>query len=293
SGPPVAVTDQPPASVAPESVEAPVETSTPLSAAFEHRTDPSPREPSPTEPPPPVEPRAPAPMLREPPAAAPEAAPSEPEVVPPAPAEAAEPLAPPGPDQPSEPEQQPPDLQPLEAQRVESQAAESQRAEPGAAASEPVGQEPAELERPEKPHGVDPQPLSQSQPPAPPALELEQLQEAWRRLVLPAIERRVPGGIPAAAMLSEAHPTRLENETLTLEFAAQAQFHRQRAEDPKSVALLQEGLYEVTGHRFEIAFVTGQPRDPAELEAEQPTTEEGFVELMKTTFDAEELDLSS
>ena len=39
----------------------------------------------------------------------------------------------------------------------------------------------------------------------PPSLELEQLQEAWQRSVLPAVERR---SIPAASMLREAHPRR-------------------------------------------------------------------------------------
>ena len=50
------------------------------------------------------------------------------------------------------------------------------------------------------------------QPPAPPAaepppVELEQLQEAWQRTILPAVEER--GGIPAASLLREAHPSEL------------------------------------------------------------------------------------
>src|SRR5207245_1987880 len=68
-----------------------------------------------------------------------------------------------------------------------------------------------------------------AEPAAPPSLELEQLQEAWRRSVLPAVEER---SIPTAAMLTEAHPARLAGDTLTLEFPPAASFHRQKAEEP-------------------------------------------------------------
>jgi hypothetical protein len=123
-----------------------------------------------------------------------------------------------------------------------------------------------------------------------PVLALDQLQEAWRRSVIPAVEQREPGGMPAAAMLTEAHPAALEGDTLTLEFPAKADFHRGRAEEPKNLALLQDALYEVTGRRLEVVFSTGERREEAKSEVEHPTTEEGFVELMKTTFDARELD---
>ncbi len=83
-------------------------------------------------------------------------------------------------------------------------------------------------------------------PSAPPDLALEQLQEAWRRSVLPAVERR---SMPAAAMLAQARPGALEGDTLTLEFPSGAEFHRARAEEPKNLALLQEALYEVTGRK--------------------------------------------
>ena len=66
----------------------------------------------------------------------------------------------------------------------------------------------------------------------PPSLELEQLQEAWRRTVLPAVEER---SIPTAAMLAEAHPAALDGDTLTLEFPPAAAFHREQAEEPKNV----------------------------------------------------------
>ena len=117
---------------------------------------------------------------------------------------------------------------------------------------------------------------------------LEQLQEAWRRSVLPAVEGR---SIPASAMLAEAHPAALEGDVLTLEFPPEAGFHREKAAEPKSVALLQDALYEVTGRRLELVFATGERPAAEKGEPDHPATEEEIVELMKSTFDAQELEL--
>jgi len=125
------------------------------------------------------------------------------------------------------------------------------------------------------------------EPAAPPALELGQLQEAWKRSVLPAVELR---SIPAAAMLAEAHPSALDGGTLTLEFPPTASFMSRQAEDPKNSALLQDALYEVTGRRLELAFAVGAERTVAAHEDEHPATEEEILELLKGTFDARELD---
>ncbi len=92
-----------------------------------------------------------------------------------------------------------------------------------------------------------------------PALGLEQLQDAWRRTVLPALERR---SIPASVMLREARPAELSGDTLTLEFPLTAAFHREKAEEPKTADLLVEALFEVTGRRLQLAYATGAP--PAE-----------------------------
>ena len=54
---------------------------------------------------------------------------------------------------------------------------------------------------------------------APPALELQQLQEAWARSVLAAVEER---SIPTASMYREAHPVALEEDRLTIEFPGEA-----------------------------------------------------------------------
>jgi DNA polymerase III subunit gamma/tau len=131
---------------------------------------------------------------------------------------------------------------------------------------------------------------AQPPPPAPderPSLELEQLQEAWRRTILPALEEK---SIPAAAMLGEAHLAALQDDTLTLEFPPAASFHRTMAEEPKNATLLRDALYEVTGRRLALAFAVGEERRRADPEDDRPATEEEIVELMKSTFDARELD---
>jgi hypothetical protein len=119
-------------------------------------------------------------------------------------------------------------------------------------------------------------------------LELEQLQDAWQRAILPAVEQR---SIPTASMLREAHPTQLAGDTLTLEFPAAASFHRQLAEERKNATLLAEALYEVTGRRLALEFAVGENGGETGDEAdEQPAGEEQIFELMKEAFDAHEVD---
>jgi DNA polymerase-3 subunit gamma/tau len=123
-------------------------------------------------------------------------------------------------------------------------------------------------------------------PPEPPSLELEQLQEAWQRTILPAVEER---SIPAASVLREAHPAGLADDTLTVEFPSSASFHRQLAEEPKNATLLAEALYEVTGRHLGLAFAEGEARaDQGEEEDDGPAGEEKILELVKETLDARE-----
>jgi DNA polymerase-3 subunit gamma/tau len=124
--------------------------------------------------------------------------------------------------------------------------------------------------------------------PVPEALhvELEQLQEAWRRTILPAVEQR---SIPIGKTLAEAHPAALAGDTLTLEFPQTASFHLKLAEDPKNAAMLREALYEVTGRKLAVDFALGESGHAHE-DDDAPTSEEDVVELMKSTFDARELD---
>ena len=122
-------------------------------------------------------------------------------------------------------------------------------------------------------------------PPAePPSLELEQLQEAWQRTIVPAVEER---SIPAASVLREAHPADLAGDTLTVEFPSSAAFHRQLAEEPKNATLLADALYEVTGRRLGLAFAEGEARGE-ETEDDEPAGEEKILELVKEKLDARE-----
>jgi len=119
---------------------------------------------------------------------------------------------------------------------------------------------------------------------APPSLELEQLQEAWQRTIVPAVEER---SIPAASVLREAHPAELAGDTLTVEFPASATFHRQLAEEPKNATLLADALYEVTGRHLGLAFAEGEAGAEA-VEDDEPAGEEKILELVKETLDAHE-----
>jgi DNA polymerase-3 subunit gamma/tau len=135
-------------------------------------------------------------------------------------------------------------------------------------------------------HTVDvPEPTSAAPPAPPPSLELEQLQEAWQRTILPAVEER---SIPAASVLREAHPAGLAGDTLTVEFPASASFHRQLAEEPKNATLLEEALYEVTGRHLGLAFAEGEARPGEAEEDDEPPGEEKILELVKETLDARE-----
>ena len=152
----------------------------------------------------------------------------------------------------------------------------------GHAAAPTAAPSPASSKAAEPAATAEPEPA----PEAPP-VELEQLQDAWQRTVLPAVEQK--GGIPTASLLREAHPAGLADDTLTVEFPAAADFHRKLAEEPKNATLLADALYEVTGRRFALAFALGE-HDEHDEEAGGPAGEEAIFQLMKDTFDARELD---
>jgi hypothetical protein len=138
------------------------------------------------------------------------------------------------------------------------------------------------VETPER--GSRSEPSSSVAPEIP--VELGQLQEAWRRTILPAVEQR---SIPIGKTLAEAHPTALAGDTLTLEFPQTASFHLKLAEDPKNSALLRDALYEVTGRKLAVEFELGEGGHAHE-DDEAPSSENDVLELMKSTFDARELD---
>jgi DNA polymerase-3 subunit gamma/tau len=127
-----------------------------------------------------------------------------------------------------------------------------------------------------------PTPVAEAQP----DLDLEQLSNAWRNAVLPAVAER---SIPTSSVLGEAKPAALAEDRLVLEFPPAASFHRNLAEEPKNAELLAEVLYEVTGRKLKIEFVVGEGGEGEEPE-EAPATEEEIISLMKSTFDAREVD---
>jgi len=137
------------------------------------------------------------------------------------------------------------------------------------------------------PGGRAPEPEPSAAPqPEPPSLELGQLQEAWPRAVLDAVEQRA---VHARPVFGEAHPVALEGDTLTLEFRANAAFHLKLAQD-KYTELLRDALREVTGRTFAFAFVLGERRDHAETDEAATPSEDDLVALLKETFDAREVD---
>jgi DNA polymerase-3 subunit gamma/tau len=143
----------------------------------------------------------------------------------------------------------------------------------------------------EKPSGATPRATAPAPAPdkeavAPLRIELEQLQEAWRRSILPAVAER---SIPISSALGEARPAALAGDTLTLEFPQTAAFHLKLAEDSKNAALLRDALYEVTGRKLAVVFELGEA-GVREQHDETPATEEDVLELMKSTFDARELE---
>jgi DNA polymerase-3 subunit gamma/tau len=136
-------------------------------------------------------------------------------------------------------------------------------------------------------------PPAQAAPSAAPAeplpdLDLEQVQQVWGQAVLPAVGER---SIPTASVLGEAKPVELSGNTLVIEFPPAASFHRNLAEEPKNATLLAEVLYEVTGHKLAVAFAVGEGDVEADDgDPEGPASEEDIISLMKTTFDAREVD---
>jgi DNA polymerase-3 subunit gamma/tau len=148
--------------------------------------------------------------------------------------------------------------------------------------TEPRPEEPAAAELQAEP---EPEPVPVPVPVGAPGLELSQLQEAWARQVLPAVEER--GGIPTASLLREAHPADLTGDTLTLEFPPSAQFHLDLVRDPKNAGLLADALYDVTGRRLELVFALGEAREAPAVD-EEPAGEERIYELLQETLDARE-----
>jgi DNA polymerase III subunit gamma/tau len=120
-----------------------------------------------------------------------------------------------------------------------------------------------------------------------PPLDLDQLRDAWQRNVVDAVRER---SIPISTLLVEARPVEIRGDTLTIEFAPAAGFHRSQIEEPKNLAMLADALYEVTRHRLRIETVIGAAPEPVETEDPRELSEEDVISLLKDTFDAEEVE---
>jgi hypothetical protein len=94
-------------------------------------------------------------------------------------------------------------------------------------------------------------------------------------------------------VLGEARPVELSGDRLVIEFPPAASFHRNLAEEPKNSDLLAEILFEITGRRLKPAFVVGEGEAEEAESEEGPISEEDIISLMKSTFDAREVDDST
>ena len=143
----------------------------------------------------------------------------------------------------------------------------------------------------ERPPVVAPSSPPDSPPPEPeespaPRVELEQVTEAWQRSIVEAVRER---SIPVASLLSEASPTDLAGDTLTLEFPPGADFHRRQISEPQNIGLLRDALYEVTGRRLAVVLETGEGEADSDAD-DEPPGEDRFIEALKDTFDAKEVE---
>jgi DNA polymerase III gamma/tau subunit len=139
-----------------------------------------------------------------------------------------------------------------------------------------------------RPEAVEPAVEPQPSEPAPEAepLGLDQIQQLWKQAVLPAVQER---SIPLGSVLAEARPVELEGDRLVVEFPQAASFHRTVAEKPENATLLGDILDEITGRRLAVEYAVGEGSSE-EPHEEGPTSEEEFVSLFKSTFDAREIE---
>jgi DNA polymerase-3 subunit gamma/tau len=144
---------------------------------------------------------------------------------------------------------------------------------------------------PEPPRAASPpRTVAEAEPPPPtaqaPGIELEQVADAWERSILDAVRER---SIPVASLLTEARPTELAGDTLTVEFPAGADFHRRQVAEPQNIGLLRDALYEVTGLKLAVVLESGEHEEADEGD-DEPVGEDRFIAALKDTFDAREVE---
>jgi DNA polymerase-3 subunit gamma/tau len=129
-------------------------------------------------------------------------------------------------------------------------------------------------------------PLAPASDPEAPEIALEQVADAWQRGIVEAVRER---SIPVASLLAEATPTELAGDTLTLEFPAEADFHRRQIAEPHNIGVLRDALYEVTGRKLTVVLETGEAEAGTGLADDEPLSEEDWISSLKETFDAQEV----
>jgi len=183
-------------------------------------------------------------------------------------------------------EQRPADAAPPRPQPVvETKPARKKRSEPApepAAVPDPPEQASAAEEAPERS-----EPSEEADTASEPiSVELQRLQEAWQRSIVPAI-----ASIPTRSIFQEAHPVALEGSRLSIEFPHSAAFHCKMATDEKNRNQLADAIYELTGARLSFEFVVAEkPASEEKTKAAERTPEEDLISLLKDTLDAHEVE---
>jgi len=119
-----------------------------------------------------------------------------------------------------------------------------------------------------------------------PDVSLEQMQDAWSRSVLPAVKER---SIPIATLLSEATPSGLDGDTLTLTFRPGADFHRKQVDEPANSRLLRDALYDVTGRKLAVLTAVADAHED-DTPDESPLGEQEVISLLVSDLDATEIE---
>ena len=113
------------------------------------------------------------------------------------------------------------------------------------------------------------------------------MQDAWSRSVLPAVKER---SIPIATLLSEATPSSLDGDTLTLTFRPGADFHRKQVDEPANATLLRDALYDVTGRKLAVLTAVADARATTPPSDETPLGEQEVISLLVNDLNATEIE---
>jgi DNA polymerase-3 subunit gamma/tau len=120
-------------------------------------------------------------------------------------------------------------------------------------------------------------------------VSLDQMHDAWTRSILPAVRER---SIPVATLLSEASPSVLDGDTLTIAFQPGAAFHRAQVDEPKNLTVVRDALYEVTGRRLVVVTTLSDADEDSPESDGEPAGEENLISLLVSDLNATEVEES-